>query len=211
MIPNLNKYHLTVINGSKGSGKTTLLIWMLLHDSMGLKNEYDKIYFICPTFKLCPLYAHIDLPANQIKDEYDNEFIAKLLEHQKRNNEEEVLLILDDCVGEKDFKSLDGNHPLNHLATIHRHLRISVIILGQKFSLMSTTIRANMSYAFVFYTGNRREREAIYNEIGVGSFKEFNKVLEYVFDDRHSFMFWDGNDLVFHKGFKPLSVKYNCE
>ena len=76
---------------------------------------------------------------------------------------------------------------------------------------MSTTIRANMSYAFVFYTGNRREREAIYNEIGVGSFKEFNKVLEYVFDDRHSFMFWDGNDLVFHKGFKPLIVKYNCE
>ena len=40
---------------------------------------------------------------------------------------------------------------------------------------LSTTIRANLDYVFVFSTHNRNEREAVFNEIGIGSFGEFNK------------------------------------
>ena len=203
----LEKSNLTALVGRRLSGKSTLLMKMLLSDEFNLKEQYDRVIFICPNFFLSDLYKLVQLPKNQIKTEYSNVFLNSLIEHQKRSNKEEILLILDDCVSEKDFKSQDANHPLNKLATIGRHLHISCILVSQKFSLLSTTIRANLDYVFVFSTHNRNEREAIFNEIGIGSFREFNKVLDHVFTDPHKFLYYNARTQKYHNGFREMQIR----
>ena len=203
----LEKYNLTALVGRRLSGKSTLLMKMLLSDEFNLKEQYDRVIFICPNFFLSDLYKLVQLPKNQIKTEYSNVFLNSLIEHQKRSNKEEILLILDDCVSEKDFKSQDANHPLNKSATIGRHLHISCIISFPEISLLSTTIRANLDYVFVFSTHNRNEREAIFNEIGIGSFREFNKVLDHVFTDPHKFLYYNARTQKYHNGFREMQIR----
>ena len=61
-----------------------------------------------------------------------------------------TLIILDDCAASKDVKGRTGE--LVHLAFSARHIGISVWVLTQKMTAISSSFRENVAAIVLFYT-----------------------------------------------------------
>lgn len=142
-----------ILVGRRKSGKTNLIVRMLLDDKF-LKNKFDKLVIISPTFLLDKNWCSISTDGIEVHTSYDDEIVGELIESQKKNGAEEaVCLILDDCVNEQVKKE-----QLEIIATNGRHLNITLIYLTQKITSVSTTVRANFDQILHFYSSSKRER-----------------------------------------------------
>lgn len=151
-----------LIVGRRKSGKTRLLVKMLLDDKF-LKNKFDKIIIVSPTFLLDGNWRSISSDGIDIYTKYDDDIVEELITSQKQSGaEESVLLILDDCVNE-DIKKEN----LEILACNGRHLNVTLIVLTQKITSISTTIRANFDQILHFYTASKRERQNLSQEVEI--------------------------------------------
>ena len=73
------------------------------------------------------------------------------------------LVIFDDVIG-SGFSKRNGNTFLDSFITRCRHHKVSVIISTQKYKVVSSTIRINVSAIILFRIGNVTERKVIAEE-----------------------------------------------
>ncbi|GAM29390.1 hypothetical protein SAMD00019534_125660, partial [Acytostelium subglobosum LB1] len=74
-----------------------------------------------------------------------------------------ILLILDDIIGEDSFKN---DHVLKDIFTLGRHKRIGLIVLTQDVFGISTVARGNCDYVVSTLQMQNRQREAIAKDYG---------------------------------------------
>lgn len=108
---------------------------------------------------------------------YKEATITKLLELQakdvKRGKIREVLLILDDVIGETKDKSAEGSRMIRSLYANSRHYHISVILLSQIANrILTPAIKENSDYLY-FSRINRRGLESIWESITNMDKKDF--------------------------------------
>jgi len=72
-------------------------------------------------------------------------------------------VIFDDVIG-SGFSKRNGNTFLDSFITRCRHHKVSVIISTQKYKVVSSTIRINVSAIILFRIGNVTERKVIAEE-----------------------------------------------
>jgi hypothetical protein len=125
---------------------------------------------------------------------YKESTITKLLEVQakdvKRGKIREVLLIMDDCIGETKDKSGEGSRMIRSLYANSRHYHISVILLSQIANrLLTPAIKENSDYIF-FSRINRNGLESIWESICNINKKEFIAFAEKSNKD-YSFILYD--------------------
>ena len=218
-LPNYNGF-CWVIVGSSGSGKTTLLYSLMKgRKSKGVRHGYnkvfDKIYVVSPTIgnesiKNDPFKA---LPEDQIYRELTLDNLDEIQENLEQNRSDEInsVLILDD-VGSELKKSKAIEKKLISIIQNRRHLYTSIFILLQKFRDAPTGIRNNMSHFTSFRPKNMIERESIINEMFNFNKEQSNSLMEYVFDDKHDFLYVDlslrnSGQYQFYKNFNLLEIK----
>ena len=218
-LPNYNGF-CWVIVGSSGSGKTTLLYSLMKgKKSKGVRHGYnkvfDKIYVVSPTIgnesiKNDPFKA---LPENQIYRELTLDNLEEIQKNLEENRSDEInsVLILDD-VGSELKKSKAIEKKLISIIQNRRHLYTSIFILLQKFRDAPTGIRNNMSHFTSFRPKNMIERESIINEMFNFNKEQSNSLMEYVFDDKHDFLYVDlslrnSGQYQFYKNFNLLEIK----
>jgi GTPase SAR1 family protein len=218
-LPNYNGF-CWVIVGSSGSGKTTLLYSLMKgRKSKGVRHGYnkvfDKIYVVSPTIgnesiKNDPFKA---LPEDQIYRELTLDNLDEIQENLEQNRSDEInsVLILDD-VGSELKKSKAIEKKLISIIQNRRHLYTSIFILLQKFRDAPTGIRNNMSHFTSFRPKNMIERESIINEMFNFNKEQSNALMEYVFNDKHDFLFVDlslrnSGQYQFYKNFNLLEIK----
>lgn len=218
-LPNYNGF-CWVIVGSSGSGKTTLLYSLMKgRKSKGIRHGYnkvfDKIYVVSPTIgnesiKNDPFKA---LPENQIYRELTLDNLEEIQKNLEENRSDEInsVLILDD-VGSELKKSKAIEKKLISIIQNRRHLYTSIFILLQKFRDAPTGIRNNMSHFTSFRPKNMIERESIINEMFNFNKEQSNALMEYVFDDKHDFLYVDlslrnSGQYMFYKNFNLLEIK----
>ena len=217
-LPNYNGFNF-VISGSSGSGKTTLLYSLMKQGKRkgirhGYKGLFDKIYIVSPTIgndsiKNDPFKS---LPEDQIYKELTLENLEEILEELESNRKDNKnsLLILDD-VGSELKKSKAIEKKLISLIQNRRHLYTSIFILLQKFKDSPTGIRSNMSHFISFRPKNMNEQDAITNELFNLNKEETRKLMDYVFDSKHDFLYVDlslhkSGNYIFHKNFNRLEI-----
>ena len=73
-----------------------------------------------------------------------------------------TLIILDDCAASKDVKGRTGE--LVHLAFSARHISISVWVLTQKMTGITSSFRENVAAIVLFYTPSAKTTKAIFDD-----------------------------------------------
>ena len=180
----------------------------------GYKRVFDKIYIVSPTIannsiKNDPFNT---IPENQVYKELTSESLDEIKENLEQNRENDLnsCLILDD-VGSEIKRSKQVEKKLTSLIQNRRHLYTSIIILLQKFRDAPTGIRNNMSHFISFRPKNMIEREAIASELFNFKKEQLDQIMDYVFNDRHSFLYVDlslknDGNYIYHKNFNRLQL-----
>jgi hypothetical protein len=190
------------IVGRRNRGKSHLLLKMLLNKKL-LKDKFDEVILINPTYRYDEKYHVIKF--TEVFEEFSIELLENLLiKFQENEEKSKILLILDDCISENEFKSNQSDHPLNRLAVNGRHWGVSLIILSQKYNAISSYIRAQLDYVILFETSNHYELKSIYEEYGNGSIKEFEELMKRVYIKKHDFLVIDSINNQMLKNFLPI-------
>ena len=187
-----------VVSGPSGSGKTTLLTsLMTARKKNGIPQSYrrcfDKILICSPTLgqgKSQKKDPFADVNGNQKWKEFNNQSMDEMYEmlESNRDEDEHSVLILDD-IGAQLRKSAGAEKKLVSLLQNRRHVFCSVFILVQKFRDLPTGIRNNMSHFVSFRPKNQLEAEAICSEMFPFCKKNYQQIMDYVFDNDDKFSF----------------------
>ncbi len=177
--PRSNFLYLLV--GGVGSGKTTLCLNLLQIDREkgGFRKAFNQIYVVSPTAKYDDKFGRLIDEVNyegnyyqECTDETIGEIIEKLegynemFKRDKKNKGKKPssLVIIDDCVDSFSRKRMSR---LAKLVLTLRHLKTSVFIMSQKLVSIPPLIRAQARAISFFPTLNRKEEQALVNEINI--------------------------------------------
>ncbi len=140
-----------LVVGKTGSGKTSWIKHMCRACFHPDNKVFSAVYVMCTTAGVSSDYTFVRNKRYVFK-ELKNDFIEQLLERQekfiKQKKTQEVLLILDDIIGE----NLTHNSPLEKVITSGRHYHISVVMLIQHITKLPPVVRNNCKYIFVLDT-----------------------------------------------------------
>ena len=201
----LNPPFRLIISGYSGSGKTTLLINILKHYA----GTFDNVFVFCPTYYYQPIWHTIALDQNKIFTEYTDKTLAEITSSISKCSGSN-LIIFDDCGAEK-IKHSNYKNPLDELVFNCRHIGLgtSMIFTCQNLTQLSTSIRNNSEGVIIFETSNKYEKKMLYTNFGIGSEKDFAKLLNYCTrNEPHSFMFINKqtHPFSYHKKFRKLII-----
>lgn len=162
-----------LINGkSQLSGKTTLILNLLMNPDFGYDKKFkgENIYIVSDNkldnklkilmdFHDIPSENHFPYDEDVLEALYDNledEFVEEMEDDGKASNK---LIIMDDVGYSGNLKSKNFGM-ISKLVANGRHLNLSQIYTSQRFSMVSTTLRSNLTGAILFNT-SMKELELI--------------------------------------------------
>ena len=159
-----------------GSGGKTTLLTRLLVDPQFYGGRFSRIYWFSPSATvddgLDPLREYVNKIQDQesdpsFHDEFDPDFIKKLLERQKKMTEYlknkgskkrfNICIVTDDTADNPTVMHRAGGI-LETLYVRARHFGVSSIVSSsQKLKLISPTVRVNLTALFVFRLRNHSD------------------------------------------------------
>ena len=150
-----------LIVGPTNSGKSRFVVDQLYGPLCG---KFDYIVLICPTFTHNKTYHWIG--ENDPRMDVivcDQHIIEKWLRLVRWLSEgTNTLIILDDCAASKDVKGHTGE--LVNLVFSARHMGISVWVLTQKLTGITSSFQENVAAIILFYTPSARTTKAIFDD-----------------------------------------------
>jgi len=162
-----------LINGkSQLSGKTTLILNMLMNPEFGYDKKFDgeNIYIVSDNKldnKIKILMEYKDIPKEN-HFPYDEDVLEMLYENLEQEFMDEMeedgkstpkLIIMDDVGYSGNLKNKNFGM-ITKLIANGRHLNLSQIYTSQRFSMVSTSLRSNLTGAILFNT-SMKELELI--------------------------------------------------
>jgi Cdc6-like AAA superfamily ATPase len=196
-LPNYSGFNF-VISGASGSGKTTLLTSIMsAKKKNGVRQSYrkcfDKILICSPTLgqgQSMKKDPFADVKGEQKWKTFNNKTMNEIFEtlESNREDDEHSVLILDD-IGAQLRKSAGAEKQLVSLLQNRRHMFCSVFILVQKYKDLPSGIRNNMSHFVTFRPKNQMETESICMETMPFCKKNWQQIMNYVFDNEDKFSF----------------------
>lgn len=177
------------------SGKSYTINDMFFRYNYNKIFKAHNIFVMSPTFIMDESYKDIrkymeDLDDNII-DNYDEDFLSKIIERQKdcktEKTLEPVLVIVDDLITEIP---ITRNNVIKNLFLKGRHYGISCIITSQVYKLMPKGIRLNANGSIYFVNNmNKRERNDISEEQSTDYFNEMCNFIRDVDYNQYDFLF----------------------
>ena len=193
-------------------GKSTIIMNLLLRKKFYRDNfKGEDIYFISPNKldkKLKIVMEELEIPdANFMDcDEGILHELYEILEDQFLDGEKQPkLIVFDDCAFDGSLK----NSQTGIIAKIvmnGRHANISSIFTTQKYSLIGTPIRTNLTGAMIGNLNNK-ELELVEGDLNFleNGKKEFYKMMRKYTKGRDFVVFnFTNKDLYLDKNFKPI-------
>ena len=209
-----------LINGkSQLSGKTTLILNMLMNPEFGYdkKFEGENIYIVSDNkldnkikilmeFKSIPSENHFPYDEQVLEMLYENleqEFIDEMEEDGKSTPK---LIIMDDVGYSGNLKNKNFGM-ITKLIANGRHLNLSQIYTSQRFSMVSTSLRSNLTGAILFNT-SMKELELIAEDFNyMNTKKSFIEMFRRETDKPRSFLvvnFSNPSGLYMNKKFETI-------
>jgi hypothetical protein len=141
----------TIINktiafiAKRNSGKSCILKYLVMSEI----DRFSKIFVVCPTERINRFYSDI-VEDDCIFDEYSEEWTMRLIErltsinaNKPKQEQKQVLLILDDCISQTGFHQ---SKTLHTLFSRCRHFCLSVLITSQILTGIPPIVRQNCDY-----------------------------------------------------------------
>ncbi len=177
-IPSLN-----IITDSQGSGKSHLIRYICYK----LRKQIDYAVVFSNTFFDNDPFDYIN--SAFVHPEFNECVIENMMETQaklvEKNKIKEALLILDDCLDDKEQWT---SAAMKKLTTQLRHYHITVIIATQYCNIIPARVRSNSMNTFMFYSDNKNSLEALYNSYGQ-QFESYNDFKQYILQKTGNYKF----------------------
>lgn len=187
----MNRSHFAVFEGKAGSGKTSLAI-SLLQSKKAFKRVFHNVIVFAPPNSRESVkggsFFDKYIPPNQLFDEVNPDTLNAAYSLSQENAKEgyQTLIIFDDV--QRFFKEKQNMKILLHMVNNRRHGRLSMWVLCQNYLSLERKLRSGITDAFVFRL-SKRELEAVATEQLEMSATNFEKVLPYLFEDPHDFLY----------------------
>lgn len=190
------------ISGASGSGKTTTLVSMMTRKKEnGKRTSYRKVFdriIVCsPTLTNETSLKNNEfakLPDGQKFTEFNYQTMRNIYDMcEEFHDEEEHTCVIFDDVGSQLRTDAKAEKLFISFLQNRRHVWTSVFILVQSFRDLPPKVRNNMSHFITFRPKNQLETEAICSELMPFKKKNYQEIMNYVFDndDKFSFMMID--------------------
>lgn len=196
------------IMGSAGSGKTSLMVNMLTDENM-YKQCFDHIHLVCPKSSMNSLKD--DIWASHPAEKIHNTMDFATLEHiHKKCKEraivkpeaETTLMVIDDMTIWLRHKSIEEK--LREMIFNRRHNYLSIMILVQSYKAMPLDLRKTLSHFFMFKPRNKKEAEAIWEELMFVPRAVGDNLLQFAFREPHDFLMGDCNTGEMYRNFNRI-------
>lgn len=201
----LPSHFLGVLCGKPGSGKTSLLKFLMTNENLLFK-KYDYVYIISSSYRE---YKYFYLPKSNLIDHINWEWIKQKTDEINKNLKKytNVLFIFDDVISEI-YKTSKSKEILDFIFN-RRHIlengMISILITSQKYKMIPTTIRSNITLLFAFKLNNMDWKQ-IKEEL-IFSDTNFDDIINYVFkDDSHAFLLYRIDTDGYYKNFDKILI-----
>lgn len=223
----LKDYFVLSIAAPRGSGKSYLGIRLLKN---GLIQKYDQIHILCPSLDVNEDYDQFrgnskfkfnSHPNSKYLDELFDTCYQTTLKVKKHNSKQDsliyatkkrekltcpnILVILDDCI---DSGVLSFKGGLDKFAERGRHIKASLIIMSQRISAISRSVRINSNLFLIFCPFSMSELEQFIDQF---TFREKRKQLHAeimeIFEKPYTFIIVDNTA----KNVKERLLYTNCD
>ncbi len=218
---------LMLVVGSSGSGKTSFVINLISKKNKRGKGRqslihcFNKIIVCSPSLKTLKEDVFKDLDDEQKYQDFDdcmNDIYDHMMESEAKSNldheeDQTNLLIIDDCATQLK-QNRQRELKLVSLLQNRRHLGgggLSCILISQKYNMIPTGIRSNLSHLVLYRCKTLQEEDTIVNEVLPIEKKVSRQLFDFVFEKKFCFLFVDmtlskSNKLRFFKCFDQINI-----
>ena len=199
-----------IVCGQPSSGKTNLWLNFIKKRKCFYHKQFHKIYIFSNS--LHTIKEKINLPKQQLIHGFDLERLSEIISEEQKEAEDDdankVLIVFDDIVAQIS-KNLP---PMLKLMYNRRHIGggMSIILTTQKYTKIPLELRTVATGVFFFATKNKTEIETLFDEFGNMKKINFYKLLDFVFDKPHSFLYLnlqESVDKMYYKNFNLLNIE----
>ena len=216
-----------LIISKSGDGKSSYLGNLLLRKEFYRDDFLPENIFIFTGSKhgdkkLKTIIDELDIEDSNVVDGYDEDYLEMVYEMLVDNYNEKIedkvkdkkqlnsLIIFDDLSFNNSFKDKGKNDMIRKLFMNGRKYSISVVVISQKYSSVSTSIRENATGLIIGKSSNKQVEliEADHNYLKSGK-KDFIKMFRDATDEPYSKLiinFSNHPDIYQNQDFKPLSL-----
>jgi hypothetical protein len=147
-----------------------------------------------------------DLPEDQIYSELDIDTLEAIYQRLQNwaDQKEDTLVIIDDFASSLKDKQL--LKLFNSIINNRRHLYTSVWMSVQTYRSILLSNRRTINYLVMFKPANKKEIDAVWEEMSMLSKDDFVNVIKYVFDRPHEFLVLDRDNDTMYKGFNQIKI-----
>jgi hypothetical protein len=198
------------IIGSAGSGKTSLLVNFLTNKDM-YEKAFDHVHLICPKSSLKSLKDDIweGHPADKMHNVLNFGVLDTIEKACKERSTEKprpktTLMIIDDMT--VFLKQKDVDEKLRGLVYNRRHIYLSIMILVQSYNAMPLALRKTLSHFFLFRPRNKREAEAIWEELMFVPKTTGAALLRFTFRDKYDFLMGNCSTGQMYRNFNLVDI-----
>ncbi len=212
-------FKLCICGKSGMSGKSTIIVNLLLRSEFYLKKfNPENIYIITDNkldAKLKILQKEKEIPDENVM-QYDEQTLHALYElleeefveqSQSKGKVPNKLVVFDDCGYSGNLKNKDYG-VIAKLAANGRHANISQIYTVQKYTMLNTIVRENLT-AGIFFSASNKQLDLIEQDHNMlESKKQFFKMFKSNTKEKHDFIVINYSkpysEMFMSKGFKPI-------
>ena len=200
----LEPYHFfSIIIGKPRTGKTSLIINLINRRGKFYNKCFNKVIIWSPS--LHTLKEPIYLPKDRFYKNIDFEELQNEINELEKNEglNIETLFIFDDVINQISKKE-DDLKKFMRLVDNRRHLNLSILFVTQKYNKLPLSLRVMCSSIFLFETA-KTEYDAIYKDLIKNlSKKQFDELLNFVFDKPKNIFYIVLEDNLYYKNFNKI-------
>jgi len=203
-----------VLIGKPGMGKTTLILSLICKSGKAFNRKFDKVFIFSPSLITMNEDPFELIPDEQKFEEVTLDNIQGVLDEIKDSGDK-VLLVLDDVIADIRGKGKGAvENLLQKIFFNRRHLAgaggsVSIIATSQTWNKIDPKLRKTASQAIFYQNSNKKEQDAIFEELVLIPRKEYEEVKRYIYDKPHNFLYIDTarpDNLQLHKNFNQLVI-----
>ena len=203
-----NKAFACAFIGAAGSGKTSLMVNFLTQDTMYAR-KFDHIHLFAPKSSMGSLKEDIweNHPSDKIHNELTVSALMELFTKTKlraavKPKAETTLIVIDDMAVRLKDKGVESK--LREIIFNRRHNYTSMIILIQSYKAMPLDLRKSLSHFYLWKPRNKKETEAIFEELMFVPKDLSERIMQYTFKEKHDFLMGDCGTGELYRNFNLL-------
>lgn len=209
--PFLDRPSVYVISGPQGSGKSSFVESIMTKggEAKVFRKVFDRVFYSTPeeVMSSTPDHPFRDHPSERVYHNLSADTFEDILEQALAVKDAggNSILILDDWSEELKIKRVEMT--LKKLIHKHRHFHLQIFITLLTLKSLPKSLRSMIDAYIIFKPKSIIEIQSFADDVFALDKKDLKQLMDYVFDEKYNFLFYNQRDNQYYKNFTRLALK----